>query len=212
MTLRTNSGLRSCLAYYYLWYVLFSVCTFLAGLTTRIIIPDTLAFDPELALPTVALQLLPPVMVGLVLAGIFAATMSTADSQILSCSAAISRDIFGKNHESYWKTKLTTILITIGALMIALSANESVFSLVLVAWSGLGASFVPIVLTAGLGVTISSEIAVVAGMLAGFGTVVVWRWFDLNSITYEVLPGIACGCLTLVLCEWLLKKRRSQAS
>lgn len=209
MTLKSSTGLKECLAYYYLWYVLFCICTFLAGLTTRIIISDTRAFDPELALPTVALQLLPPGMVGLILAGIFAATMSTADSQILSCSAAISRDIFSNSRMSYWKTKLATILITAGSLSIALTANESVFSLVMIAWSGLGASFVPVLLTAGCGFRITSEIAVVVGMLTGFSTVVVWRLCDLNHITYEVFPGIVLGFLALITYEFTWRKRTS---
>ena len=94
-------------------------------------------------------RILPPliiatILVGLILAGLFAATMSTADSQILSCSATITRDFTDDRKSSYIKTKLATLFVTIIALIIALSGTKSVFSLVIVAWSALACAFAPI--------------------------------------------------------------------
>jgi sodium/proline symporter len=51
---------------------------------SRLYLPEPGGMDPELALPTMALELLPPFFVGMILAHIFAATMSTADSLVLS--------------------------------------------------------------------------------------------------------------------------------
>ena len=60
------------------------------GLSARVLMPNLLGNgDPELALPYLSLDLLPAILVGVMLAGLFAATISTADSQILSCSAAL---------------------------------------------------------------------------------------------------------------------------
>ncbi len=79
--------------YYYGWFTLFYGATIIVGLLSRITFPDTSNFDAELALPMLALQVLPEALVGLMLAALFAATLSTADSLILSCSASITRDL-----------------------------------------------------------------------------------------------------------------------
>ena len=73
--------------------VLFSKLCFIAGLSTRAILKDTVVPDPELCLFLAAVKLLPPIAVGLFLASIFSAVLSTVDSQVISCSGCISRDI-----------------------------------------------------------------------------------------------------------------------
>ncbi|MFT5795791.1 MAG: sodium/proline symporter, partial [Ulvibacter sp.] len=95
--------------YYYSFYTLFYVLTILVGITARILLPDVNNFDAELALPTLANSLLPEILVGLILAGLFAATMSTADSQILSCTAAVTCDFKSGKKLSYLMTKLVTV-------------------------------------------------------------------------------------------------------
>ncbi len=181
-------------AYYYGWYVLFYALTITVALAARLLIPETSAFDAELALPTLAGQLLPEVLVGLVLAGLFAATMSTADSQILSCTAAITRDITPNRFTSYLANKLTTVFVTAVALTIALSGNESVFSLVLIAWSALASAFAPLLIVLAFKQKVTEGLAI-AMVLGGIGTMLAWRYFDLNDITYEIAPGILAGIL-----------------
>ena len=64
------------------------------------------------------------------LAGLFAATMSTADSKILSCSAALTQDLFPELAKSYGFAKIATLVVTAIVLVIALIDNDSVFSLI----------------------------------------------------------------------------------
>ena len=61
------------------------------------------------ALPQMAVTFLPEVLIGLTLAGIFAATMSTADSQILACSAAVTQDVAPRWSEDVKASKLATL-------------------------------------------------------------------------------------------------------
>ena len=96
MTINDAESMNKTKAYYYIWFIAFYAVTIGVGLTARLILPDASNFDAELALPMISQQLLPEILIGVVLAGIFAATMSTADSQILSCSAAFTRDIIPK--------------------------------------------------------------------------------------------------------------------
>ena len=93
MALNNVSTMRQARTWYYLWFTAFYCLATGVGMLSRIYLTDTGHFDAELALPTMALELFPPIFVGLILAGIFAATMSTADSLILSCSAAITHDL-----------------------------------------------------------------------------------------------------------------------
>ena len=100
----------------------------------------------EFAMPVLARELLPDVLLGLMLAGLFSATMSTADSQILVCSGSLTQDVFPQWKNSYAASKVATLLVAALALAIALSASDSVFALVLVAWSAMGATLGPILI------------------------------------------------------------------
>ena len=83
------------------YYLVFSFSAVFAGLAIRVLMPELINADPEMGFPLLAEKLLPAFLVGMILAGIFAATISTADSQILSCSAAITQDIYSR-----WKENL----------------------------------------------------------------------------------------------------------
>ena len=95
------------------------------GLAGRVLLPNIA--DPELALLDLSQELLPGILVGVMLAGLFAATISTADSQILSCSAALTQDLFPGLAKSYKYAKIGTLLVTAIVLAIALANNDSVF-------------------------------------------------------------------------------------
>lgn len=204
MTLDSGDKMKRARLWYYLWFFAFYLMATAVGMLARIYLADTGSFDPELALPTIALQLLPPVLVGLILAGVFAATMSTADSLILSCSSALTHDLLPHKVESSVFIKLTTIAIAVAAMVLALMSSESVFSLVILAWSGLGSAFAPLLLVLVVGLKPGEKISIVAAV-AGLITVMLWRHYGLQSTVYEGLPGMLVGLVILVLPQ-LLKK------
>jgi SSS family transporter len=201
MTLKDGGKMHRARAWYYLWYIVFYCLATGVGLLSRVYLPDSASFDAELALPTMAMEVLPPLLVGLVLAGIFAATMSTADSLILSCSAAITHDLLPHNIEKTLLIKLSTLLITACALGLALSNNQSVFSLVILAWSCLASAFAPLLIALCLGWKPDQGSSILA-MFTGLGTALLWRHFELHSAVYEGLPGIIAGFAAL----WLLRR------
>ncbi len=207
MTLDDGSKMHRARAWYYLWYIVFYCLATGVGLLSRVYLPDSASFDAELALPSMAMEVLPPLLVGLVLAGIFAATMSTADSLILSCSAAITHDLLPHNIENTLLIKLSTLLITACALGLALSNNQSVFSLVILAWSCLASAFAPLLIALCLGWKPNQGSSILA-MFTGLGTALLWRHFELHSAVYEGLPGILAGFAAL----WLLRRPATLAS
>ncbi len=207
MTLDDGSKMHRARAWYYLWYIVFYCLATGVGLLSRVYLPDSASFDAELALPSMAMEVLPPLLVGLVLAGIFAATMSTADSLILSCSAAITHDLLPHNIEKTLLIKLSTLLITACALGLALSNNQSVFSLVILAWSCLASAFAPLLIALCLGWKPKQGSSILA-MFTGLGTALLWRHFELHSAVYEGLPGILAGFAVL----WLLHRPATLAS
>ncbi|HAC35110.1 MAG TPA: sodium/proline symporter [Gammaproteobacteria bacterium] len=208
MTIDDSGNMRNAKGWYYLWFTAFYFMATGVGMLSRIYLADTGAFDAELALPTMAQQLLPPVLVGLILAGIFAATMSTADSLVLSCSAAITHDILPHKIEKTSLLKLTTILVTAAALFLALSNNQSVFSMVIMAWSGLASAFAPLLIFLCLGHRPTQVVSILA-MVTGFVVALVWRYFGLQVMVYEGLPGIIAGSAVLYVASTLNTRRVS---
>ena len=109
--------------------------------------------DPEFSLQTLAINWLPPVLAGMVLAAPLALMMSTADSQLLVTASAIVEDIYHRfiSREIEEKklvliSRIVTFVLGIIALIWALFFGESVYLFVLFAWGGLGAAFGPIML------------------------------------------------------------------
>ena len=168
------------------------------ALSARLIFPDTSVFDSELALPMMTIRLVPEVLVGLVLAGVFAACMSTADSQILGCSAALTEDILKQTSNSVWRARLATGAVTGIALAISLLGLESVFALVLYAWSVLAAAFAPLIIVYSLCRKLrESEALLIMG--SSILITLVWRALGWGSIVYEAGPAIAFGVLAYFL-------------
>lgn len=196
MCLSRTGQMRRARTWYYVWYILFYSAATGVGMLSRIYIADTGTFDAELALPTMAQQLLPPVLVGLVLAGIFAATMSTADSLVLNCSAALTHDLLPQNIERTILLKIATVIVTLAALGWALVNRQSVFSLVIMAWSGLASAFAPLLIANCFG-TRSSEITSIAAACTGLAVALLWRYFGLHTAVYEGLPGILAGLIVI---------------
>lgn len=189
MTMDNSENINKVRAYYYSWFSAFYLVTIGVGMLARLLLPANGTFDPELALPTLANNLLPEVLVGVVLAGLFSATMSTADSQILSCSAALTQDILPKNKSTYLITKLSTVIVTCIALGFALFGSSNVFELVLIAWSVLAACFGPILFLYSFNIKIKESVAL-AMLFAGFVVTVAWKALGWGDVIYEIAPGM----------------------
>ncbi|MBF0282301.1 MAG: sodium/proline symporter [Zetaproteobacteria bacterium] len=175
--------------WYYSWFITFYLATIAVGLLSRLILPDAGSFDAELALPMMAQQLLPEAMVGFVLAGLFAATMSTADSLILSCSASLSRDLMPEKSVGYHATKGMTAIVVLVALWLSLSSEQSVFALVLIAWGLLAAAFVPLLMLYALNYQ-PTEISAILVMVTGVAVFFIWRMSGGSELVYELMPAM----------------------
>lgn len=192
MAITDSRAIRRARMYYYSWFAGFYTLTIGAGLATRLFVDAGGGLDMELALPLMARELLPAAGLGVVLAGMFAATMSTADSQILSCTASITQDLLPKYGQSLWFNKGVTALLAFAALGIALSNNQSVFSLVLMAWAALASAFIPLLLVQAYGGKPSQPLAI-AMMLGGLFTCIGWKAAGLGTYLYEIAPGMMAG-------------------
>ncbi len=178
------------------------------GLSARVLMPNLLGnSDPELALPYLSLDLLPAILVGVMLAGLFAATISTADSQILSCSAALTQDLLPQQVKSYQFAKTGTLIITAITVVIGLVESDSVFALVTFSWSALASGLAPLSLLKIWQKNVSTPTAI-AMILIGIITALIWNLgLKLSGAMYEVFPGITAGFLVYLLGQLLAEKK-----
>ena len=160
--------------------------------------------DPESLMPFMATSLLPGWIAGILISGAMAAMMSTADSQLLVTASAISEDLIHKvGKRNLRPEKLLTIsrtvTISVGliAFIMAYFSTDLVFSLVSYAWSGLGASFGPVLLGIIYWKKITREGAI-AGLLTGSLSTIIWKNIDvLNSAVTERLSSYILACLAI---------------
>jgi sodium/proline symporter len=219
MAIRSGDDIARARDIYFLWYVPFSAAAVLAGLYGRVLVPDLLAgvaaaetaVVAETALPALAGKVLPEILMGTLLAGVFAATLSTADSQILSCSAAVTQDLAPKHRASMVAAKSATLGVAALALTIALVADEDVFGLVLGAWSALGASLGPLLLIRLVGLPLPSGRAL-AMMATGVLTVTLWGHSPLADDVFELLPGMLAPLAVYAAAGFLAARRRQGRS
>ena len=136
---------------------------------------------------------------GVVLAGILASTMSTADSQLLTASSAVSKDLMQDvlhidmdARKTLRASRITLILVALVSVVFAWDSTSSVFKIVSFAWAGFGASFGPVVLLA-LFWKRSNRFGALAGMISGGAMIFIWKFLvrPLGGALdiYELLPA-----------------------
>ena len=160
--------------------------------------------------------IIPALIAGIILAGLLASTMSTADSQLIAASSAVSKNIFGVffdiNNEpkrTMASARITLLVIAVVAAFIARDPNSSVFGIVSFAWAGFGAAFGPVVLFA-LFWRRSNRNGAIAGMLVGGVMVFVWKYLvrPMGGIwnIYELLPAFIFASIAIVVVSLLTKE------
>jgi hypothetical protein len=156
-----------------------------------------LAEDAESGLPKLA-QSLNPLLGGVILASIFAATMSTADSQVLACTAAITDDVKPEWNQDHGKTKKVTLAVAAFATSISLVGQQfpgfgdSVFALVVFAVYGLGGIFVPLILIRMMGYEPDTRHTILM-MVAALLGVLIWTVLGYGEYVFPSVPGMGAA-------------------
>ncbi len=153
---------------------------------------------------------------GVILAGILAATMSTADSQMLAASSSVSQNLLVEffhlkitGRKSVVVARSTMVVITLVAAFLARDPNSSVFRVVSFAWAGFGAAFGPVVLF-GLFWRRSNKWGALAGMVVGGAMVFIWK-YGIATLggafaIYELLPAFIAASIAIVVVSLLTEK------
>ena len=149
------------------------------------------------------------IVAGVILSGILAATMSTADSQLLTAASSVSQDlsqnVFGiklSNKAEMIVARMTVLVIAAVGIILAWDPNSSVFRVVSFAWAGFGAAFGPVMLFS-LFWKRSNKWGALAGMLTGGVMVFIWKYLIAPMggawAIYELLPAFIAACIALVI-------------
>lgn len=199
MTLGTDEDRKTAMIWFFAWQTPFLLLMVIIGLASRVVFSGA-DFDPELGLPMLAMETLGPFWVGLILASIFAATMSTADSQVLACTAAFTDDIMPQISQDHKKTKIVTLIIAAFATMISIfglyvPGGDSVFALVVLAVYGLGSIFVPILIIRWAGYNPDTN-HTMAMMTAALITVILWSISGYGDDIFPSVPGMGAAFIT----------------
>lgn len=191
------------------------------AMSAKGLLPLLHASDTETVIVQIAAFLsrfgiLPALLAGLVLSGILASTMSTADSQLLAASSGVSQNLLQEAMGLKLSPKAvmlaargTVIVIAILGVVFARAPESSVFGIVPFAWAGFGAGFGPLVVCA-LFWKRTTLPGAIAGMAAGGVMVFVWKYLikPLGGVwgIYELLPAFLTGILVIVTVSLLTKK------
>ena len=208
MTLDSDNDRKQAMVWFFVWQTPFIVLITFIGLASRVLFTSN-DFDPELGLPMLAMDTMPAIGIGMILASIFAATMSTADSQVLACTAAITDDIKPEWREDHKTTKIVTLVVAAFATAISVGGlyipgGDSVFKLVVLAVYGLGSIFVPLLIIRWMGYKPDSTHSI-AMMVSAFGAVIVWSilpsimgWKSVSAADgiFPSVPGMGAAFAT----------------
>jgi sodium/proline symporter len=193
------------------WGLMVYSSSILLGICGKTLFPGL--EDPEHLFPKAAEQLLPTLLTAIVLTGVLAAIMSTVSAQILVAASVVAHDVYSKilkktlSHETILRvSRITVLVLGLGAMLIALGETRVIFWFVLFAWSGLGASFGPLILFTLYSKNITRQGAI-AGMLTGFITTLVWKASGLSdTVIYELVPAFLIATLSIYFVSKITSK------
>lgn len=193
------------------WNVVLGWGAVFIGLLGRALVPaaETLPQgDPEVIYLVLASDFFGPALYGLIIGGIFAAILSTADSQLLVVASTFVRDVYEKimkrgtvipESQKLRLSRWVVILSGVLALAMAYLAQDLIFWLVLFAWGGLGASFGTSLIFA-LYWKRADRRGILAGMITGTVVTILWKLFLKNPTgLYELIPAFVLSSLAILL-------------
>lgn len=199
------------------WVVISLTAAVLIGLMGRAMFPvhETLntASGAENVFIVLSRHLLPPLLAGLVMAGILAATISSSDSYLLIAASAVSLNIFkgilkkdASDKQVMTMSRIILLLIAVAGVVIAMDENSVIFTIVSFAWAGFGAVFGPIMLFS-LFWKRTTQAGAVAGMVTGGVMVFLWNLVlkPLGGVfgIYELFPAFVLSCLVILVVSLL---------
>ena len=193
------------------WCVISLGAAVLIGLFGRAMIPTELltSGDAETILVVLSKMLLPAFLTGIVIAGIFAATMSSSDSYMLIVGSAIADNIFrgllkrdATDKQVMFVSRCTLVAVLVFGIIVAQDPNSSIFRIVSYAWAGFGAAFGPLTLLS-LYWRRANLAGAIAGMITGGAVVIIWNILEVQFggifTMYELLPGFILGLVVNVV-------------
>ena len=200
------------------WVVISLTVAVFIGIMGRQLFPTelTTSSDAENVFILLATRLLPPVIAGLVMAGILAATISSSDSYLLIAASAFAKNIYqglvkkdASDKQVLWMSRLALLVICAIAIVIALDENSVIFTIVSFAWAGFGATFGPLMLFS-LFWKRTNRAGAIAGMICGGVMVFVWNLLvrPLGGLwdIYELLPAFIFSSICIVVVSLLTKE------
>ena len=200
-----------------IWVVISLAAAVLIGIVGRALFPTDLltVADSESVFIIMSTRLMPPFFAGIMMAGILAATISSSDSYLLIASSAVAKNIYqgilkkDASDETVMKvSKITLLLISLVAIVLALDENSVIFQIVSFAWAGFGATFGPLMLFSLFWRETTREGAIV-GMLVGGITVFVWNLLlsPLGGIfsLYELFPAFIFSSIAIYVVSKMTK-------
>ena len=215
MAIRSEHELKNSRRIAAVWVVISLTVAVFIGVMGRTLYPSALttASEAENVFILLSTNLLPPLLAGLVMAGILAATISSSDSYLLIAASAFSKNIYqgllhrkATDKQVLWISRITLLAITAIAIIIALDENSVIFTIVSFAWAGFGATFGPLMILSLFWKRINRAGAI-AGMIGGGVMVFVWNLLirPLGGIwdIYELLPAFLFSVLCIAVVSLL---------
>ena len=218
MAIRKEEELKTSRRVAMVWVVISLAVAVFIGIVGRQLFPTEFLTksSAENIFIKLAQSSLPPILAGLVMAGILAATISSSDSYLLIAASSVSKNIFqglikkdADDKQVMWVSRITLLAIAVIAAVIALDENSVIFDIVSFAWAGFGATFGPLMLFSLFWRRTTKEGAI-AGMLCGGGMVFLWKLLisKLGGIfdIYELLPAFIFASIAIVVVSLLTKE------
>lgn len=204
MSVKSDKELRKSSVIGITWTVIILVMSVMAGAVGRMFMGEIA--DSSTVFIQMTRRIFPPIISGVLLSAILAASMSTADSQLLASASAFASDVykpvFRKNasdKEMLWAGRLVVVAIAVIALLIAANPGSgTIMGLVSNAWGVFGAAFGPVILLSLFWRRLTFSGAA-AGIVVGAAVDILWLAFLGSTGLYEIIPGFFCGLIASVL-------------
>ncbi|MFU2018380.1 sodium/proline symporter [Peribacillus butanolivorans] len=213
MALKDEKELKTGKIVAIIWTLIVYVGAFLSAIFASVIYKQGTIEDSEMILPHMVFDLLPPWVAGIIIAGILAAIMSTASSQLLVITTSVSEDIvhkaMGMTIKSQTLVKLSRCIAIVAGLVgivVSLASGSIIYNMVSFAWAGVGNTFSAVILliffwkkTSGTGV--------VATIITGFISAILWTTSPLEAIvTAKAATFFICLIVGIVVSLWFPEK------